>query len=267
MDKPLIKIENYYFSIDNNTILKDISLEVNEGEYLSVIGPNGAGKTTLLKCLMRIYTGGEGTITLAGKSLDAYRQKELAKHLSYVPQSDGRRLDFTVYEFVMMGRYPYLNPFTSVRHEDKQAVSEALASTETEHLSDRYVDTLSGGERQNVFIAAAIAQGSRILLLDEPTTFLDPRHQSDIHKTLKRVNSERGITNVSVTHDINSATFLSDRVIILKEGTVAFSGSPSEVMCNEVLEGIYDKTFLFVNHPSTGQPVIIPGDIGMKPLK
>jgi len=261
VDKPLITIENYSLSIDNNSILKDISLEVNEGEYLSIIGPNGAGKTTLLKCLMRIYTGGKGTITLAGKSLDTYPQKELAKLLSYVPQSDGRRLDFTVYEFVMMGRYPYLNPLTSVRKEDKKAVSEALASTENEHLSARYMHTLSGGERQNVFIAAAIAQGSRILLLDEPTTFLDPRHQSDIYKTLKRVNREQGITIVSVTHDINSATLLSNRVIILKEGAVAFSGSPSEVMCNEVLEGIYDKTFLFVKHPSTGQPVIIPGDI------
>ncbi|MFC1561281.1 ABC transporter ATP-binding protein [Candidatus Latescibacterota bacterium] len=261
MDTTLIKIEYYSFSIDNNTILRDISLEVNEGEYLSIIGPNGAGKTTLLKCLMRIYTGGKGSITLAGKSLNSYKQKELAMLLSYVPQSDGRRLDFTVYEFVMMGRYPYLNPFTSVKKEDKTAVSEALASTETEHLSDRHLDTLSGGERQNVFIAAAIAQGSRILLLDEPTTFLDPKHQTDIHKTLKRVNRERGITIVSVTHDINSAALLSNRVIILKEGAVAFSGSSSEIMCNEVLEGIYDKKFLFVKHPSTCQPVIIPGDI------
>lgn len=261
MNNALITINNFSFSIKNNVILKEVSFRVNEGDYLSIIGPNGAGKTTLLKCLIRIYTGGKGTINLAGKSLNSYNQKELAKLISYVPQSDGRSLDFTVYEFVMMGRYPYLNPFSSVSKEDKEAVSEALASTETEHLADRYINTLSGGERQNVFIAATIAQGSRILLLDEPTTFLDPKHQSDIHKILKRVNREYGITVVSVTHDINNAILLSNHIIVLKEGTVVFSGSPSEVMCNEVLERIYDKTFLFVNHPDTGLPVIIPEGI------
>ena len=241
--------------------MKNISLSVNEGDYLTVIGPNGAGKTTLLKCLIRIYTGGTGDIKLAGRTLDAYSQKELAKLISYVPQSDGRSMDFKVYEFVMMGRYPYLSPFTSVSKEDKEAVNEALALTETGHLSERYINTLSGGERQNVFVAAAIAQGSRILLLDEPTTFLDPKHQSDIHKTLKRVNHEFGITVVSVTHDINNATLLSSRILVLKEGTVAFSGKPSKIMNNEILESIYDKTFLFVDHPGTGQPVIVPEEI------
>ena len=261
MNNTIITIDNFSFSINNNVILEDVSLKVNEGDYLSIIGPNGAGKTTLLKCLIRIFTGGKGTINLAGKSLNSYTQRELAKLISYVPQSDGRSLDFTVNEFVMMGRYPYFSPFSSVSKEDREAVSEALASTETEHLADRYLNTLSGGERQIVFIAAAIAQGSRIFLLDEPTTFLDPRHQSDIHKILKRVNSEYGITIVSVTHDINNAILLSNHIIVLKEGTVAFSGVPSEVMCNKVLERIYDKTFLFVNHPVTGQPVIIPEGI------
>ncbi len=261
MNNTIITIDNFSFSIKNNIILEDVSLKVNEGDYLSIIGPNGAGKTTLLKCLIRIFTGGKGTINLAGKSLNSYTQRELAKLISYVPQSDGRSLDFTVNEFVMMGRYPYFSPFSSVSKEDREAVSEALASTETEHLADRYLNTLSGGERQIVFIAAAIAQGSRIFLLDEPTTFLDPRHQSDIHKILKRVNSEYGITIVSVTHDINNAILLSNHIIVLKEGTVAFSGAPSEVMCNKVLERIYEKTFLFVNHPVTGQPVIIPEGI------
>ena len=261
MNNPQIEINNFSFSIGNTAILKDVSLSVNEGDYISVIGPNGAGKTTLLKCLIRIYTGGTGNISIAGKSLDSYSQKELARLVSYVPQSDGRNLDFKVYEFVMMGRYPYLSPFTSVNKEDKNAVSEALVLTETEQLSDRYLNTLSGGERQNVFIAAAIAQGSRILLLDEPTTFLDPKHETDIHMTLKRVNHDFGITVVSVTHNINNAILLSNRIIVLKDGKVAFSGKPSDVMNNEVLERIYDKTFLFVDHPETGQPVIVPEGI------
>ncbi len=261
MNNTLITIDNFSFSIKNNIILKDISFKVNEGDYLSIIGPNGAGKTTLLKCLIRIYTGGKGSIMLAGKSLDSFSQKELAKLISYVPQSDGRSLDFTVNEFVMMGRYPYLNPFSSLSKDDKKAVSEAFISTETGYIADRYINTLSGGERQNVLIAAAIAQGSRIFLLDEPTTFLDPKHMYDIHKILKRINFEYGITIISVTHDINNAVLLSNHIIVLKNGTVAFSGSPLEVMCNRVLERIYDKTFLFVNHPVTGQPVIIPDSI------
>jgi len=261
MNNTIITIDNFSFSIRNNVILKDISFGVNKGDYFSIIGPNGAGKTTLLKCLMRIYTGGKGTIILDGKSLNSYTQKELAKLISYVPQSDGRSMDFTVNEFVMMGRYPYFSPFSSVSKKDREAVSEALVSTETEYLAYRYLNTLSGGERQSVFIAAAIAQGSKIFLLDEPTTSLDPKHQSDIQKILKRINSEHGITIVSVTHDINNAILLSNHIIVLKEGTVAFSGSPSEVMCNEVLERIYEKTFLFIDHPVTGQPVIIPEGI------
>jgi len=257
----LIKVEHYSFLINRVPVLPDVWPRVHDGEYLSILGPNGAGKTTLLKCLMRIYTGGEGEISLAGKTLDSYHQKELARLMSYVPQSNGRSLDFTVYEFVMMGRYPYFSPFSSFSKEDKRAVTEALAATGTEQLRDRYINTLSGGESQNVFIAAALAQGSRILLLDEPTTFLDHRHQSDIHTILKRINREFGITIVSVTHNINNAIMLSNRVVILKEGAVAFSGSPMQVMNNEVLERVYDTPFLFVNHPETGQPVIVPGSI------
>jgi iron complex transport system ATP-binding protein len=261
MADQLIHVENYSFSINNNSILNNVTLSVHEGEYISVIGPNGAGKTTLLKCLMRIYAGGTGSISISGKPIESYKQKDLAKLLSYVPQGDSRNLDFTAYEFVMMGRYPHMSPFTSLGTGDKKAVSDALEATETTHLRDRYLNTLSGGERQNVFIAAAIAQGSNILLLDEPTTFLDPKHRHDIHKTLKRVNCTQGITIVSVTHDINSASLLSSRVILLKDGSVAFTGSPAEVMCNDVLEPVYDKEFLFTDHPSTGRPVIIPGDI------
>ncbi len=261
MNTPLIAIENYSFSIQKNIILKNITLSVHKGEYVSIIGPNGAGKTTLLKCLMRIHTGGAGKVTVFGSPLESYTQKDLAKLISYVPQGDSRSLDFTAEEFVMMGRYPYLSPFTSFGAKDNQAVTKALEATETSHLRGRYLNTLSGGERQNVFIAAAIAQGSDILLLDEPTTFLDPKHRFDINKTLKRVNRSQGITIVSVTHDINNASILSGRIILLKNGTVAFTGTPDEVMCNDVLEPVFGKEFLFTDHPATGRPVIVPEDI------
>jgi len=256
--KSLIDIENFSFSFGKTVILESISMTVHRGEYLSIIGPNGAGKSTLLKCLMRILPDGTGNITLNDKPLKHYRQKELAKLVSYVPQSDSRSIPFTVEEFVMMGRYPYLSPFTSFTNEDMKAVLNALALTETEYLSERHLNTLSGGERQTVCIAAALAQGAQVMLLDEPTTFLDPKHESTILKIISKINREHGITIILVTHNINSAVLHSDRIGILKKGHLVFLGDAEDIMDNEILEKVYDKPFSFVKHPATGASIIVP---------
>jgi cobalamin transport system ATP-binding protein len=253
-----IEVQKFSFSIGKKAILNNISFVVSEGEYLSVIGPNGAGKTTLLKCLDRILTGGSGAIKVNGAPLASYSQKELARLISYVPQAEDRLSPFTVQEFVMMGRYPHLSPFSSINAEDQKAVRRALALSGTEKFAGRFLNTLSGGERQKVFIAAALAQGAKILLLDEPTTFLDPRHADEINGLLKRVNRERGITIISVTHDINNAVLTSERVLGLRDGAVIFCGNAAEITNNEVLEVIYEKTFLFVKHPQTGKPIVVP---------
>ncbi|MCE5250074.1 ABC transporter ATP-binding protein [bacterium] len=255
---PLITIENYTFSIGALRILDSVSFSVYEDEYLSVIGPNGAGKTTLLKCLMRIYTGGTGTITLRGKSLERYSQRELARVMSYVPQGNGSGLSFTVEEFVLMGRYPHLSPFTSFSGKDREAVRNALVLTGTANLAGRGLNTLSGGERQTVYIAAALAQSTRILLLDEPTTFLDPKHETDIYTILDTIKREFGTTIITVTHDINNAALRSDRIVIVKNGTVVFCGKAEEIMTNEILEHIYERPFTFVCHPVTGQRIVVP---------
>jgi len=257
----IIQINNYSFSFGRQPALKDVSLAVEAGESLSVVGPNGAGKTTLLKCLVRILTGGSGSIRVKGKDLGDYKQKELAALMSYVPQADGRLLPFTVEEFVLMARYPHLSPFTSVSESDRKAAHDAIRITGTEEFSHRLLATLSGGERQKVFIAAAIAQGASILLLDEPTTFLDPKHQDDIHKTLSRINRESGATVISVTHDINTATLFSDRVLALKAGEVAFCGSAEDIMNNDALENIFGKRFLFTAHPVSGRPLVVPQEV------
>ena len=258
MDNTIIEIVNFSFYIDDKEILKNISFTVGEGEYISIVGPNGAGKTTLIKSLARIYNGGDGDIRIAGKPVGRYRQKELAQLVSYVPQADGRIFPFTVYEFVMMGRYPYLSPFSSPDEEDEHAVHDALDITDTSAFSERLLGTLSGGERQKVFIAAALAQGAKILLLDEPTTFLDPRHEADVYRLLARANRERSVTIVSVTHDFNNAVMTSQRVLALKDGAVAFWGRAEELMNNEVLQRIYEKSFLFVKHPRTGKNIVAP---------
>jgi len=254
----LIEVADFSFSIGKKAILRGVSVDISAGEALSIIGPNGAGKSTLLKCLDGILTGGTGSIRVHGRPLESYSRRELAKLVSYVPQADGRLLPFTVEEFVLMGRYPYLSPFSSISETDRKAVREAMALTGVEEFAGRLLTTLSGGERQKAFIAAAFAQGAAILLLDEPTTFLDPRHQDEVLRTLHRINRESGATIVSVTHDINTAALGSNRVLALKAGEVAFHGPAADVMDNSVLERIYGKRFIFAAHPLTGKPVVVP---------
>jgi iron complex transport system ATP-binding protein len=257
-ESSIIEFRHFTVSIAGHRILDRISFAVQPGEHLAVIGPNGAGKTTLLKSLVRIVTGGTGQITLAGRSLDAYRQRELARLIGYVPQNDGRDLPFIVRDFTLMGRYPRLSPFTPITREDRAAVTEALEAAGALAFRDRHISSLSGGERQKVLIAAALAQGPRILLLDEPTTFLDPKHETEITRRIVQLNRERGLTIVSVTHDLNRASLSADRVLALKEGRVVFLGRPPEVMKDEVLEAIFGKHFLFVAHPQTGAAVTVP---------
>jgi iron complex transport system ATP-binding protein len=256
---PVLDIRNFCFRIDSKEILRDVSFSVHRGEHLAIVGPNGAGKSTLLKCIDRILTGGTGLIQVCGRPLESYRQKELARRISYVPQADGRVFPFTVEQFVLMGRYPYLSPFSSIRREDRDVVRQALEMTGTSEFADRPLNTLSGGERQKVLIAAALAQGAEVLLLDEPTTFLDYHHQAEIHTLLGRVNKQSGVTIVAVTHDVNHAALEADRVLALCRGSVAFCGPPSDLMQPDVLRKIYGTELVLVNHPTTAMPMIVPG--------
>ena len=261
MKHPAIEIQDFSFSLGDKPILHNISLRIIEGEYFTIIGSNGAGKTTLLRCIDKIVRGGRGKIFICGKSLDEYKQAELAKIIGYVPQSDGRQFPFTVHEFIMMGRYPHLSPFSSIEKLDEDAVINAMRQTGTTEFSDRILGTLSSGERQKVFIASALAQEAKILLLDEPTTFLDYKHQSEIQKLLKRINREAGATIISVTHDINSAVLSSDKILALHSGRIVFSGEPAKVMDNETLEKVYGRRFIFADHPVTGQKMVMPDEV------
>ena len=253
-----IKITDLSFSIAKKEILKNISLKIAVGDCLGFLGPNGAGKSTLLKCLMRINRGILGRIEINGRLLDSYSQRELAAELAYVPQLDGRSLSYTAREFVEMGRYPHIKPFYSMTKEDRAKVDEALCLTDVKEFEYRRLMTLSGGERQSVFVAAALAQGAKILLLDEPTTFLDPKHQSDTLKLLKRLNDTLNLTIVIVTHNINSAAMISSRIVALKEGEIAFLGSGNDLMQNGVLEKIYGMKFVFAQHPQSGAKCVVP---------
>jgi len=256
--KAIIEIENLSLNIGEKRILDSVSLQIFKGDYLSIIGPNGAGKTSLLKCIMRIAPGIQGTIRVQGIPISKLNQKKLARMISYVPQANGRIFPFTVEEFVMLGRYPYVNLMTSFTAHDRAAVQQALEITGLTAYASRLMTTLSGGERQIAFIAAALAQEAPIMLLDEPTTFLDPKHEAEINSILTRLNRDLGMTIVTVTHDINMAVLQGQRVVILKQGKIVYVGEASRIMTNEVLAPAFDKPFMFIPHPLTGQPIIAP---------
>jgi iron complex transport system ATP-binding protein len=258
MREKIIEIENLDFAVRAKQILEKISFSVSAGQRFFIVGPNGAGKTTLLRCISRIITDYHGSIKIKGVNLKTYTQKKLAKILTYLPQGLPGDIPFTAHQFVLMARYPHLSPFSVVSPEDENIATQAMEMTQMACFSDRVMATLSGGERQQVSIAAAVAQQAEIFLLDEPATYLDYKHQRDIHSLLAKINKTNDTTIVCVTHDLNSAVLNADTIIALKEGKIVFEGTPEEIMNEDVLEKIYSKKFNFAQHPVTGQKIIVP---------
>jgi iron complex transport system ATP-binding protein len=259
IDEPVLEIASLSFSIRGAPILQDISVRVGRGETWSIIGANGAGKSTLLKCLMRIHTGWTGSIRLFGRSLGSYSQRRLARRVAYVPQGGGdQHFPYTVREFVRMGRYPYAGPFGSAHPGDEAAIDTALQRAGVETFAERRLDTLSGGERQKVFIAAALAQGGDILLLDEPTAFLDYRNQSEVSDILRTIIHESGVTVITVTHDVNAAILTGGQALALRDGQVAWSGPTKDLTSGQRLGHIFDATFRFLDDPVTGLRIVAP---------
>jgi len=259
MPDAALTIDSLSLAIGGKAILRDVSLRVGAGEAWSIIGSNGAGKSTLLKCLMRIHTGWTGRVRLAGRDLATFSQRELARRVAYVPQPGGDlRFPYTVREFVRMGRYAYSGPFGTPHPGDGAAIEAAMQRADVGVFADRTLDTLSGGERQKVFIAAALAQGSGILLLDEPTAFLDYHHQAEVTEILHSINRQSGATILSVTHDVNAALLTGGHILALRGGTVAWSGTTVELAREDILEKIYGASFRFLDDPVTGLRLIAP---------
>ncbi|MFH1707036.1 MAG: ABC transporter ATP-binding protein [Planctomycetota bacterium] len=256
--EPLLAVTGLRFVLRDRPILDGVSFDIRAGEYIAVIGPNGAGKTTLLRHLNRIIRSQQtGSVHLLGRPIEAYTQRAIARHIAFVAQTPVAIRHFTVREFLYLGRYPHLGPFASPTAADDRAVAESLALTDTMRHADRDLVTLSGGELQKVFIAAGLAQGGEVILLDEPATFLDPRHQHEIFTILQKVNAA-GRAVVTVTHDINIAVLTSTRVLALRDGRVAYDGPSAGVMDNAVLEPVYGRAFRFAVHPDTGNRIAIP---------
>jgi iron complex transport system ATP-binding protein len=257
-----IRVEDLGVRIGEADILREVTMTAGRGEFLTVIGPNGAGKSTLLRCLDGILEPTAGQILVDDRPLVDYGDRELARTVSYVPQPDAGSLDFTVRSFVEMGRYPYLSAWAALSEADVAAVDEAMRLTEVAELAGRTMASLSGGERQRASIAAALAQGGSIVLLDEPTSFLDYRHQVKILDLLDRLNRERGLTVVAVTHDLNSTVAFSDSVLALKDGRVAATGYPADLLDADVLSDIYGADFKLVPGGYRGLPMVLPARNG-----
>ena len=261
MNAPALHVEGLRCRLGGVPILRGVDLSLERGGYLSLIGPNGAGKTTILRCVTGLLDEWKGQVEIDGSPAREMKRRRLAAVVGYVPQSDARRVPFSVEEFVLMGRYPHLSPFTPVGSRDREAVDAALETTGTAALARRLMDSLSGGERRMVMIAAVLAQGASILLLDEPTTFLDPRHEWEMKRLLLRLHREEGKTILVVTHDINAAALLGNRTAILVGGRIVHDGPSSSIMSNEVLGKAYGSRFLFAPHPVSGRTVVVPREV------
>lgn len=251
----LISIENICVDINGKNIISDISFYIDEGEYFSIIGPNGAGKSTLLKSMCRIIDHTSGEIIISDLNIRSITQKELAKKITYVTQTPIVN-DYSVYDFIMFSRYPYFSSFTSISSEDKKKVRESMEITHLEEFSNRKLRTLSGGERQRVNIAAAIAQDTKIILFDEPGTFLDPFYDQQISELISNINKNLKITVVNVTHNINKALLYSDRIAAMKNGGLKFLENTYELRTEQISD-LYDTEFIDIQHPITKNRMII----------
>lgn len=235
-----IEVKNLEFGYRESLILKGLTFSVKKGEFVSIIGPNGSGKSTLLKILNNLYKPNDGNILINGKVIEDYKRKDLAKIMGFVPQDTIIDYEFTVEDIVMMGRNPYKGPFQKENREDYKIVDDVMNMTNIFKLKDRLITEISGGERQRVIIAKALAQNPSIILLDEPTSHLDINHQIDVLNLLKKLNSERGTTIILIIHDINLAARYSDDIILLNEGEIIESGNPEDVITAKNIEKAYN---------------------------
>lgn len=235
-----------------------LDLDVLDGTVTAVIGPNGCGKSTLLRTMARLLAPKHGHVVLDGRRLDAIPSREVATVLGVLPQDPTAPEGITVADLVARGRHPHQRWFRQWSTDDEEAVAEALDWTGMADFAERTLDTLSGGQRQRVWISMALAQGTEVLLLDEPTTFLDLAHQVDVLELVERLNRERGRTVVMVLHDLNLAARYAQRLVALHAGEIAVAGTPHEVLTEATLRDVFGLDARVVPDPVAGTPLVVP---------
>jgi len=250
----IIKLEQIGFRYNEHWVLRNVSFAVKEGEFIGILGPNGSGKTTLLNVIDGILIPQEGEIWINETSCNKLKRGNLAKIIAVVPQESSMIFPFTVQEIVLMGRAPHLGKWRFEGETDFTIARQAMEMTDTLSLMNRSMNALSAGERQRVLIARALAQQPQIMLLDEPTAFLDIRHQIDFFDLIKALNKNRNLTVIGVTHDINLASSYCDRLILMRNGNVHCLGSPDEAITESHIREVYETNVTVDRNPVTGQP-------------
>jgi len=256
--KARLYADNVTIGYDKRVISENLSVEIPDGKFTVIVGPNACGKSTLLRALSRLLKPEAGTVLLDGKAISSYPAKEVARRLGLLPQTSIAPDGISVADLVARGRYPHQKLIKQWSRDDEAAVVFAMNATGVTELSGRLVDELSGGQRQRVWVAMVLAQQTPLMLLDEPTTFLDIAHQIDLLELCSQLNREQGNTMVAVLHDLNHACRYADHIIAMKDGEVVTSGRPAEVITAELVESVFGLPCRIIEDPESHTPLVIP---------
>ncbi|MGH3565639.1 MAG: ABC transporter ATP-binding protein [Pseudonocardia sp.] len=258
MIPPRLEARDLQLAYGDNVVVDGLDLTVLDGTITAVIGPNGCGKSTLLRALGRLMPTRQGHVLLDGRRIDKMPTREVAKVLGVLPQAPIAPEGLTVADLVARGRHPHQAWYRQWSSDDEDAVAEALGWTGMTEFAERTIDALSGGQRQRVWISMALAQGTEVLLLDEPTTFLDLAHQVDVLDLVERLHHEAGRTVVMVLHDLSLAARYAGRLVAMKDGAIVASGTPHEVLTESMLSEVFDLDAKVVLDPVANTPLVVP---------
>ncbi|GGP31928.1 ABC transporter [Streptomyces capoamus] len=253
-----LSAENVTLAYDQRVIAEQLSVEIPDNSFTVIVGPNACGKSTLLRALSRMLRPSRGRVLLDGQAIQSMPAKQVARTLGLLPQSSVAPDGITVADLVGRGRYPHQGLLRQWSAQDERVVNESMRRTGVAELAERYVDELSGGQRQRVWIAMALAQQTPLLLLDEPTTYLDIQHQIDVLDLCAELHEEHGRTLVAVLHDLNHAARYATHLIALRGGTVIAEGAPNDIVTAELVEEVFGLRCQVIDDPETGTPLVVP---------
>lgn len=256
-DEYILQAHGLCKTIGAEQVLEDIALQVHYGECFGIIGPNGSGKSTLVKLLSGVDEASAGQIAFAGRPLAAYPKKQLARRIAVLQQEALPPIGFTVREVVEMGRYPYQNWLGEEAGDPHTKIEEIMRELDLLDMADRPIEALSGGERQRVALAKVVAQQPELLMLDEPTTYLDIGYQQQMMQYIKKWQQDHGLTVLAVLHDLNLAALYCDRLMIIHDGRLVHTGKVEEILSEQIIKQVYGVSPTIVRHPVSGVPQVL----------
>ncbi|EOD00136.1 ABC transporter ATP-binding protein [Caldisalinibacter kiritimatiensis] len=253
-----VKISNLCLGYGKKTVIRDFTIDIQKGQIVSIIGPNGSGKSTVLMSLAKLLNPQKGIVYIGKNNITRMSNKEVSRSVSILLQHNTYPSDISVRDLIYYGRLPHKKWYQSKDEEDQKVIAWVIENTNLQELQNKKINCLSGGERQRVWLAVALAQEPKVLLLDEPTTYLDISHQLELLELVKKLNQKSNMTVVMVLHDLNQAAKYSDRVIVLKKGQIVSDGAPKEILKKELIRKVYNVDSRIYYDEIDGHPIIIP---------